>query len=427
LYPNPQDVLPLPPQPDLAQYRKRAKDLTRACKLGGSEPIAEWATRWVHDLASAQQMEMREGLDVWAARSASQVAEFAQARLLAAECSLTQAQFVIARAHGFESWPRFAAHIESLTGQTGTSSFEQAADAIVEGDRATLARLLKDDPTLIRATSTREHHASLLHYVSANGVENFRQETPGNIVEMAQLLLDAGAEVDAEAEVYGGGATTLGLVVTSAHPREAGVQLALAELLLNRGARMSRRLIRDCLMNGCPEAAEYLASRGAYVGLLEASGLGRGAEVHRFILEQKPTHGEMVEALMMAAWYGRVEVAEALLDSGVAVGVPDDSNGEGQTALHIAAYAGHRLLVDSLVRRGAPLDVADKVYKTPPLVWALHAWLVENRKNTDEYKAIVKRLVDAGATVQADWIDDDRIRSDPDLSLLLKKAIGGRS
>jgi hypothetical protein len=180
-------------------------------------------------------------------------------------------------------------------------------------------------------------------------------------------------------------------------------------------------------MNGCPEAAEYLASRGAYVGLLEASGLGRGAEVHRFVHEQKPTHGEMVEALMMAAWYGRVEVAEALLDSGVDVGVTEDATGEGQTALHIAAYAGHARLVDSLVRRGAPLDVADKVYKTPPLVWALHAWLVENRKNADDYKAIVKHLVDAGATVQAEWVDDQRIQSDRDLSVLLRKAIERRS
>lgn len=27
MYPNPQDVLPLPPRPDLDQYRKRAKEL----------------------------------------------------------------------------------------------------------------------------------------------------------------------------------------------------------------------------------------------------------------------------------------------------------------------------------------------------------------------------------------------------------------
>jgi hypothetical protein len=54
--------------------------------------------------------------------------------------------------------------------------------------------------------------------VSANGVEGYRQKTPKNIVEIAKVLLNAGADVNAEAEVYGGGATTLGLVATSVYP-----------------------------------------------------------------------------------------------------------------------------------------------------------------------------------------------------------------
>jgi len=70
--------------------------------------------------------------------------------------------------------------------------------------------------------STRDHHSTLLHYVSANGVEDFRQKTPPNIVEITNLLLDAGAEVDAESDAYGGGCTTLGLVATSVHPEQAG-------------------------------------------------------------------------------------------------------------------------------------------------------------------------------------------------------------
>jgi hypothetical protein len=36
MYPNPQDVLPLPPRPDLSHYRKRAKDLVKAGQLAGS-------------------------------------------------------------------------------------------------------------------------------------------------------------------------------------------------------------------------------------------------------------------------------------------------------------------------------------------------------------------------------------------------------
>ena len=74
-------------------------------------------------------------------------------------------------------------------------NFEAAVDAIVGGDVAALARLLHDHPELARARSTRAHRSTLLHYVSANGVEDFRQKTPANILEITKLLLKAGADV----------------------------------------------------------------------------------------------------------------------------------------------------------------------------------------------------------------------------------------
>src|SRR5947208_1575436 len=88
--------------------------------------------------------------------------------------TLAEAHFQIAREHGFASWPKFAKHIDGLTrARSPISRFEKAVDAIVAGDAATLARLLREDPALVRARSTREHHSTLLHYVSANGVEDF--------------------------------------------------------------------------------------------------------------------------------------------------------------------------------------------------------------------------------------------------------------
>ena len=36
MYPNPQDVLPLPPRPDLEQYKKQAKDLVEACRASSA-------------------------------------------------------------------------------------------------------------------------------------------------------------------------------------------------------------------------------------------------------------------------------------------------------------------------------------------------------------------------------------------------------
>ena len=36
----------------------------------------------------------------------------------------------------------------------------------------------------------RRHHATLLHYVGANGVDGYRQRMPANAVEIATILLE---------------------------------------------------------------------------------------------------------------------------------------------------------------------------------------------------------------------------------------------
>ena len=96
-------------------------------------------------------------------------------------------------------------------------------------------------------------------------------------------MLESGADVEAEAEVYGGGCTTLGLAATSVHPELAGVQEPLLQLLLDRGARIEKQNLADngqsaviaCLANGRPKAAAFLASRGANLNLESAAGAGR--------------------------------------------------------------------------------------------------------------------------------------------------------
>ena len=416
MYPNPQDAVPLPPRPDLGQYRKRAKELARAARIGG-DAIGAWAAGWVEALLSLQP-RLPEFARQDAGRRIGQVADFARGRL-GADGSLAQAQFVIARAHGFASWTRLLHHIEGLAGaDRNLSAYERAADAIVDGDIAALERLLKEQPGLVRERSTRDHNATLLHYVSANGVESYRQKTPPNVLAVARALLDAGAEVDAEADVYGGGATTLALAVTSSHPRAAGLQIALADLLLERGAPMDPDIVRYCLVNGCPEAAAHMAARGAPVGLEGAAGIGR---VDLLAAHFEPggavSATEAAAALVMAAWYDQREAVAFLLDHGVDPGARRAH--DGNTALHVASYSGYPALVELLLARGAPVDVNDAVYGTPPLVWALHAWLAEGRRNAGDYRAIVRRLVAAGAQMKPEWLE--RVRGDAELYAQLSR------
>src|SRR5205807_10229801 len=191
---------------------------------------------------------------------------------------LADAQLLIARAHGFASWPRFVKHVAELQyAGSPDSKFERAADAIVSGDIAALRRLLDETPELVRQRSSREHRSTLLHYVSANGIEDFRQRTPLNIVAITRLLLDSGADINAESDAYGGHSTTLGLVATSVHPEAAGVQIELMGLLLERGAIVERvpgEAVRACLANGRSLAARFLAGRGAHLDFQNAAGVG---------------------------------------------------------------------------------------------------------------------------------------------------------
>jgi hypothetical protein len=69
------------------------------------------------------------------------------------------------------------------------------------------------------------------------------------------------------------------------------------------------------------------------------------------------------------------------------------------------------------------VNVPDDVYGTTPLVWALHAWLVEGRKDETSYRAVVRLLADAGAIVKPEWIDDDRVCADPELYAALMRRV----
>jgi hypothetical protein len=407
MYPNPQDVLPLPPRPSLEQYKKRAKELVKACRSGDADAIGAWALRWID------------------AEHSTKVEQFARERLRGT-CALADAQFVIARAYGFASWPKFVTHLELLArAASPVSSFEEAADAIVAGDERTLSRLLRDHPELVRARSTRDHRSTLLHYVSANGVENYRQKSPRNAAAIARLLLDNGAEVDAEADVYGGGCTALGLVATSAPPSIAGVQLALLDVLLERGARLDRPgaaghrhpLVRACLANGQPDAARYLARRGAPLDLVGAAGIGDLDAVRTSFDEQgRPapnvSRADLLDAFAYACGYGHAAVVGFLLDQGVDVNATLRLYGDGHTGTHLAAYHAHIDVLEQLLARGANLDVVDTTWGTPPVVWALTGWHEKAGHPRDRHYEAVAMLVIAGAAVKAEWLEDEQVRAD---------------
>jgi hypothetical protein len=150
-----------------------------------------------------------------------------------AELTRHQAREAIAHWHWFESW----ADVRRDESVLVDPLFEAAADAIVAGEPDVLAGLINRAPEIVFARSPFGHHATLLQHVAANGIEASRQwQSPSNAVEIARMLLRAGADPNATCDVYGGQSTALTLLVTSDHPAAAGVQADLVEVICRAGA-----------------------------------------------------------------------------------------------------------------------------------------------------------------------------------------------
>ena len=112
---------------------------------------------------------------------------------------------------------------------------------VICGDLPALAAILDAHPSLIHATSRRPHGATLLHYSAANGVEDERQRVPPNAVEIADLLISRGADINAASDAYGGGSgsTPLVALVTEGHPNEAGLMEPLVAAYARSGQKLN--------------------------------------------------------------------------------------------------------------------------------------------------------------------------------------------
>jgi ankyrin repeat protein len=95
------DARPLPARPSLEQYRKQAKELVKVFRSAQSRKSLDSEGAHSEVIQRVQKHHPR-------------FRSLPEDRIASTRFALADAQFVIAHEHGFESWPKFAKHVESL-------------------------------------------------------------------------------------------------------------------------------------------------------------------------------------------------------------------------------------------------------------------------------------------------------------------------
>jgi hypothetical protein len=353
----------LPPKPNLDHLKYQAKDLLK--EHAARDPAAAQRIREFHPRFNRAK----------------------DAEIFAARFRLSDAQLAIARESGFPSWARLKRHIEKPTladdltlphhERIEDAAFRRAVDLLDAGNVEGLRAHLKQHPNLVHQRVLFEggnyfRNPTLLEFVAENPIRH--GTLPSNIVEVARVLLDAGAK-QGQAEMN----ETLGLVCSGRVPREFRVQLPLIDLLCDYGADPNSAMAA-ALPHAEFEAANALIRRGARIDLLVAAALGRIDDARRLLSDA--VDEERHRALALASQFGHAEVVRLLLDAGED---PNRYNPVGfhghSTPLHQAAGAGHGEVVRLLVERGARLDAMDTLWQGTPAGWARHG----GRTQLEEY------------------------------------------
>ena len=280
-------------------------------------------------------------------------------------------------------------------GDADHKAYYEAVEAIDAGDAEALQKLLVEHPELPTARGYFDEYyeypyfrgATLLHHLAG---EPQRVPLPANAVELATVLLAAGADPNAATH---DSVAVLDLFVESDQLEWAESKPEMIQLLVSNGVDVNRnrgRMLWNALRERDLDLAHMLVAEGATVDLRFAAGVNRVDLMAEFFdaedgLKEGTGHlyhpdpdtvltaeQIMVEALNFAAYSGALEAAEFLLDRGA------DINGlaggfsrydRGSTPLHKTVMADQLAMARLLLARGANPLVGDQGYDTPPYGW----------------------------------------------------------
>jgi ankyrin repeat protein len=113
------DAKPLPARPSLEQYRKQAKELVRVFRSAQSRKSLD------SEVAHSEVMQRVK-------KHHPRFADLPEDEIASTRFALADAQFVIAREHGSESWPKFAKRVESLAHASFAAAVSNPVAAFIE-------------------------------------------------------------------------------------------------------------------------------------------------------------------------------------------------------------------------------------------------------------------------------------------------------
>jgi ankyrin repeat protein len=329
------------------------------------------------------------------------------------------ARLVYARAHGFETWGDLTSRVNLLASRTDiatTEPFMAAFSALQSGDAAAFEALLRANPGLPNERGTNGNTllnlavsfagrpdwkggVSAIEALLAAGADvndaNDRGWTPlhqtaySNRTEIANILLEKGAALDAEA--HGAGGTPLITALFWGHREVADLlgRHAVSPNNLRAAAGLGiLELVEACFSGDRTLTPEAGAARGFYrphsgfpdwqpstdpqevldEALVWACKSNRVSVLDRLVragarLDADPYRGT---PLIWAAARNRTEAAAWLLDHGANIDQKGTfgglTHGQGVTALHMAAQSGHMPMVKLLVERGADRSIKNDLY-----------------------------------------------------------------
>ena len=262
----------LPSRPDLEFQRKRAKELMRAAWQADTDAVARIAALHPHP------PPLRE-------------------------LKLADAQLVIARGYGFESWSALNRKIASLTG----TPVDQFLSALNDGDVERVRALLRDHAEVRAAVN-----APISHFNSRPAARATKN------LPLLDLLIEYGADLNLKSDWWAGG---FGL------------------------------LEYDCT----PDQAQPLIARGAVPDIFAAAHLGMFDRVRELVdAEPSLVHARGGDGKTPLHCARTVEIAAYLLDRSAAVDLRDVDH-ESTPAQYLIKEASE--VARALVDRGAWFDI----------------------------------------------------------------------